>query len=153
MTYDYPTPSSREFFAVYGEPVHEFLEAAWLMADALDAITNPQTKYAFAEGVSRLTRLAGQTSATIEQQPDGSLRQRWVSGSLLSSIALMAMEDLATDRLHRCATCDRLFLSSAHQAEYCSPTCRHTAQKRRFRQKYPQYERTARKRRAEPKQE
>jgi hypothetical protein len=59
----------------------------------------------------------------------------------------MAMEDLAADRLHRCATCQRMFLSSAPRVEYCSPKCRHTMQKRRFRGKHPDYERTARSRR------
>jgi len=148
VTHDYPVPSSREFFAIYGEPVHEFVDAAWLLRNAVDAISRPVDAGAPARGINLLRQLAARTSATLEQQRDGSLRQRWVSGSLLSSLALMAMEDLAADRLHRCATCERMFLSALRQIEYCSPTCRHTMQKRRFRAKYPTYERTARKRRS-----
>ena len=159
--YAYPDPLSQEFWEMYAEPVHEFVQAARLLTNALEVIRNPQRNNPVAAwfGLSQsprsarnsalyqLSELASCTSPVLERKRDGSLHHRWVAGSLLSSLALRAMEDLAAKRLHRCGTCGHLFLSEAHQVEYCTPKCRHTMQKRRFRSKHPDYERRARHRR------
>jgi hypothetical protein len=134
-TYPYPHPVTAEFWQIYGEPVSEFVTAAWLLADAIEAITRPVDRHAPERGVLRLARLASFGVPFLTRAQDGSYRQRWRAGSLLSALALMAMEDIAQNQLHQCPRCRTFFLSSAHQAEYCSPTCRHTMQKRRYRQR------------------
>ena len=57
-----------------------------------------------------------------------------VSAGLLSSYALMFLWDrMDSRRALRCGVCDRYFVTDEQRAEYCSPRCRNTAQKRRFR--------------------
>lgn len=132
-TYAYPSPATSEFWNAYGEPIFEFVAAAWLLKDAVDAIYRPARRGAREQGAHRLTALAACSSPGLVKRPDGTFGQSWVAGSLLSSLALMAMDDIASKELHECPTCRKLFLSTAYQAEYCSPTCRFTMQKRRHR--------------------
>ena len=62
--------------------------------------------------------------------------QRWASPSFFASLAMMILQDVAGKTRPRiCRTCGRVFVSSAYQARYCSPRCRHTMNKRVFRRK------------------
>ncbi|MGE0520933.1 MAG: hypothetical protein AB7P78_18265, partial [Candidatus Binatia bacterium] len=133
VTYDYPSPGSEAFWRSYGEPVAEFVHAAWLLANGLEAITGPKHLHARALGAQRLTQLASCSCPQLSAERNDRMRQRWAGGSLLSMLALMAMEDIAQDVLGRCETCGTLFRSDAYQAQYCSERCRHTMQKRRYR--------------------
>ena len=68
--------------------------------------------------------------------PEGSLRQEWLSTSLLGSFAMMALLDLTESRrVLSCKMCGKQFVTTAHQALYCSGTCRYRFQKRRQRAK------------------
>lgn len=134
-TYDYPEPGSEAFWRVYGEPVSEFVRAAYSLTDALEAILRPNHDDAITLGSDQLTNLASRASPRLEVGPDGRRRQRWVSGSLLSTLALMAMDDLAQNTIHKCAKCGVLFTATSYQAEYCSAKCRRTLQKRRYRER------------------
>ena len=134
-TYAYPHPATQEFWNQYAEPVSEFVTAAWLLVNGLEAINQPANRRAPDRGALRLAHLASYGVPYLVREPDRSHRQRWVAGSLLSSLAFMAMEDISRNLLHQCTTCRTFFLSEAYQAEYCSPTCRHTMQKRRYRKK------------------
>ena len=111
------------------------MTAAHHLADAIDAITGNSGPDARDVGLRRLSRLASFGVPFLKPQADGSLRQQWTGGSLLSTMAVMVMEDLSKNLLHQCTTCRSFFLSGAYQAEYCSTTCRHTMQKRRYRQR------------------
>ena len=69
----------------------------------------------------------------LQQRPDGFM-QRWGSPSLFTSLVLRALQDVTSaKRPLICLTCRRLFVSSAHQARYCSVRCRHTMNKRTYR--------------------
>jgi hypothetical protein len=134
-TYAYPRPATNEFWDLYGEPVSEFVTAAWLIVNGIEAITKPANRGAPDRGAIRLAHLAAYGVPYLARERDGSRRQRWVAGSLLSALAFMAMEDISRNLLHQCSTCNTFFLSEAYQAEYCSPTCRNTMQKRRYRKR------------------
>ena len=133
ITYAYPAPTDTEFWRIYGEPVGEFVMAACFLAQCLKDITHPADRAASAAGRLHLATLAGFGAPYLDAEADGSLRQRWITGSLLASLALMATEDLSQHRLHACERCARFFFSDAYQARYCSEKCRHTMQKRRYR--------------------
>lgn len=142
-TYDYAQPFSQRFWELYAEPVEEFLNAAVLFRDALRGIgtflEDPSNVGADAErrffsGRDRLHALVARVSPYLQLRQDASLGLYWVSTSLLSTYAMMAIQDLAKQRRPRsCEACGRIFLSAAYQARYCSETCRHRAQKRRQR--------------------
>ncbi len=135
MSFDYPTPGSKKFWAAYGEPVAEFVLGAYSLMNALEAILQPKNELAVPLGTTRLTDLSVCAHPILDIGEDSARRQRWASSSLLSTLALMAMEDLTEDVVHKCATCGTLFTATSYQAEYCSATCRQTMQKRRYRQR------------------
>jgi hypothetical protein len=135
VTFPYPHPATQEFWDMYSEPVSEFVLAAWLLVNGLEAINAPANRNAPAAGALRLAHLASYGVPYLSRERDGSYRQHWIAGSLLSAMAFMAMEDIAGNLLHQCLTCRTFFLSEAYQAEYCSPKCRNTMQKRRYRKK------------------
>src|SRR5262249_17832760 len=60
-------------------------------------------------------------------------RQRWSSPSLLASYGMMALLDLAGERLKSCWECGRLFTASSYQARYCSSAHASKARKRAHR--------------------
>ena len=66
---------------------------------------------------------------------DTGYSHQWVGRSLLATLGVMAVQELSANRLRRCKVCERLFSSEAYQVEYCSPTCRHTQQKRAYRKR------------------
>jgi hypothetical protein len=145
-TYAYPHPATKEFWDLYGEPVSEFVTAAWLLVNGIEAITKPANRSSPDRGAIRLAHLAAYGVPYLARERDRSRRQRWVAGSLLSSLAYMAMEDISRNLLHQCGTCNTFFLSEAYQAEYCSSTCRNTMQKRRYRKRRLKEERNTRRR-------
>jgi hypothetical protein len=139
-TYEYPKPLTEEFWRIYAEPVEDFLEhAGWLIA-ALHRVASPPTFRSKGSehglGLETLNTLAGRVSPVLELNDDGSFRQGWGTNSLLASLATMAIFDIGgSQRVLRCETCGRHFVTPAYQAKYCSDTCRSTAQKRRSRAK------------------
>lgn len=143
-TFPYPLPMSKEFWDLYSEPVDEFLNGAMALRDAvsglahikpLDKATEDDNQQ-LGRGIRTLHALVAPVSPTLNPLSDGSFEQRWVSPSLLASYAMMVLQDLTEQRrILRCEVCGKLFTSAAYQARYCSDTCRHTAQKRRYRAK------------------
>jgi hypothetical protein len=142
-TYEYPLPLSADFWAQYGEPVEDFVLGASFVGRAFQNLTRVRAD-AEAADTRRFDRAAGMTclnalvsgirpSVTMDDQ-DGRFRQEWGCLSLLSSLAMMALQDLTEGRrLLQCEVCGRLFVTDAYQARYCSDSCRWTAQKRAYR--------------------
>ena len=92
-------------------------------------------------GMKALNALVSPASSALWPLRDGSFEQRWVSPSLLASLAMMVLQDLTEHRrILRCTTCGRIFVSAAYQAQYCSAKCRSTAQKRAYRERVRQKE-------------
>jgi hypothetical protein len=141
-TYLYPPPISAPFWDIYAESVSDFFMGVFVLQDALTYLnlsSDKSEKQAEAyrkEGFRLLNNLVSSSSMVLSSAPDGSFRQEWRAASLLGCFAMMALQDLTHQRkVIRCEKCNRLFVTEAYQARYCSDRCRHTAQKRRYRQR------------------
>ena len=146
-THQYPQPLTDEFWAAYAEPIGEFVSAAVTLANAVQGLAllrqNPPSKLTGNQSLAwqrahyDMAALVNQVSAypLIPDRQSGTIRQIWVSPSLLASFAMMAFQDLAEGKALSCAHCERIFVSDAWQATYCSDKCRNTAVKRRYRAK------------------
>lgn len=135
LTYDYPLPLSDEFWQAYSEPVDVFISTAADLHLALrnlrgrESSTETKSEYRarIRAGQSALNELAYPISACLVANEKGQFRQRWVSTSLLGSLAMMALLDVAGDgRVLTCPVCLNLFTSKSSKAKYCSRTCRNT---------------------------
>ncbi len=157
-TYSYPHPSSDEFWTIYAEPLKVFLDAAAELSRALEDISRGRGNLGQSKTRSRkaspiddfglaIGQLTGYTS-TVRLSFDPStddITQRWVAPTLFASLAMTALQDLASrERLRTCVQCGRLFASRAYQARYCSLRCRRTVNKRTYRKRVKEKTRTAR---------
>ena len=141
--YDYPAPLSSRFWTESGEFPGEFLTCAYNFKEAVTLLSSgPATQGADALTRRRVTRaeetlaaLASRTQQVLSVREDGSLERKWVSTSLLSSLATMAMNDLAEGTVRQCEArgCGRAFASSSQKAMYCSSTCIDREMKARYR--------------------
>ena len=141
-TYLYPLPLSPPFWEIYSESVTDFFMGVHVLRDALISLNkspiqfDPQHPTPLPPGFRLLNTLVSSSSMVLGTNPDGSYRQEWRAASLLGCFAMMALQDLTQQRkVMSCERCNRLFVTEAYQARYCSDRCRHTAQKRRYRQK------------------
>ena len=143
-TFPYPLPMSNDFWNLYSEPVDAFYNGAMALRDAVSGLahikpldkTTEDDEIWLGRGLRILEALIAPVSPALNPLSDGTFEQRWISPSLLASYAMMVLQDLTEQRrLRRCEVCGKLFTSAAYQARYCSDTCRHTAQKRRYRAK------------------
>jgi len=148
-TYAYPAPLSEPFWRLYAEPYGAFIDGLQRLTEALwDLEHHKPRKQAtetdrrrVAEGRDIFHALLAPASPAVVPQDDGSFRQEWVCGSLLSAFAMMALQDLTESRRVRgCDVCHRLFVSQHPNAQYCSSVCRWKLQKRRQREKKKQKE-------------
>jgi hypothetical protein len=137
-------PHDERFWRLYAEPLTDFLEAAEIIADSLLTIaTNRQAAKPDYGGVSDHTfavaRLNGCTSSIrlfAKPNTNGTVAIRWRAHTLFASLALMALQDMASDALPRlCAECGEFFVSTAWQSRYCSERCRWAINKRTQRQR------------------
>jgi hypothetical protein len=135
-TYFYPIPNSDDFWSLYAESIEDFLTGALLLHDAIEETElEPNEEYAQTLHYN-LNFLLPPVSTIIKRSEDGSLQQRWMAPSLLSCFATMAAQDLTQNRkVLACENCNKMFVTEAYQARYCSDKCRRTAQKRRYREK------------------
>ena len=138
--YEYPLPLTVPFWEQYGEPVHEFVQGAALLDSALGHLSKasePERTSDYEAAVRILDALVAGVGPTVAlDQEHGRLRQVWRCDSLISSLAMMALQDMTEGRrLLECEICGKLFVTDAYQARYCSARCRFTAQKRAYRAK------------------
>jgi len=144
-SFAYPQPHSDEFWRLYAEPLPVFTNAARALRDCVETVAQlKEMREARSRSEARIFQLAlyklnalvNDISPAIVPTANGSLAQRWGTHSLLDSYAMMAVQDLSENgRILRCRTCGTLFPTRSSQVEYCSKTCRFTAQKRRFRER------------------
>jgi hypothetical protein len=140
--YLYPPPVSPPFWEIYSESLLDFFMGVLALRDALVCLNEPKDKsdergvtYR-SRGFHLLNNLVSSSSMVLATDRDGSYRQEWRAASLLGCFAMMALQDLTQQKkVIRCEKCNRLFVTEAYQARYCSDRCRHTAQKRRYRQR------------------
>jgi hypothetical protein len=140
--YPYPLPTSDRFWGECCEPVAWLLGAASQLRAAIldlepdpDAMKSPEQYLRCVDrGLRGLHNLLWWVQPSITIDANGKYRQTWRTRSLLSSFALMALLDLTEQRrVLTCATCGRVFVSTAQTARYCSVRCRGSGQKRAYR--------------------
>lgn len=150
----YPEPLSESFWALYAEPVQEFVWAGGRIGHLLDqmySLEEVSDNPVIQAGLVARRKLYGGTTEDISQQLEtlsedcrevavreapGCWTKRRMFSSLIGALATMVQEDLdAGCRPERCKECGSAFLTSAYQAKYCSVRCRNTAQQRRYRAK------------------
>ncbi|HSP54486.1 MAG TPA: hypothetical protein VLS25_02765, partial [Dehalococcoidia bacterium] len=116
----YPMPFTDEFWLQYGEPVHEFYNAATAFRDAISGLARLAPLDSLCDEDAVLIRrslhtLEAMTSSVglgLTVRADGAAKTAWVSKSLLSSLAFMAMEDIGQGvRALHCLVCRRMFVS------------------------------------------
>ena len=143
-SYRYPEPLTQKFWALYHEPIEEFIGTAALLEGHLttlakDRETVPDFTIVSVDNYALAIHALNEYVETVRwhlQQTPGGMVQRWTSPSLFTSLVLMALQDVAGAKRPRiCLTCRRLFVSPAYQARYCSVRCRHTMNKRTYRKR------------------
>ncbi|MFP5262367.1 MAG: hypothetical protein ACLGJB_10730 [Blastocatellia bacterium] len=141
-TYLYPPPVSPPFWEIYSERLWDFFMGVLALRDALICLNESEDRSDErgithrSRGFRLLNNLVSSSSMVLATDRNGSFRQEWRAASLLGCFAMMALQDLTQQRkVIRCEKCNRLFVTEAYQARYCSDRCRHTAQKRRYRQR------------------
>lgn len=138
---EYASPASSRFWADYGEPLGLLLRYGWHLANALTAFsvwppTEPWQERNAILALQQLNDAAIGASLVGRLEENGAVRLEWSGTSLLGCFATMILEDLAGgQRAMRCPVCRGVFLSSAHQAKFCSSTCRYTYHKREQRRR------------------
>jgi hypothetical protein len=140
-TFPYPLPTTDEFWRIYSEDQSEFLRYAYRFAKAVRAVgriqpttemTDPQ-KHESVAAITDLGSLAGPTWSACDLKDDGNLIQQLVPTSLISTFANMALLDSMRGLVNVCDGCDRVFVSSAGRARFCSARCRKTVLQRGWR--------------------
>ncbi|MGO8684177.1 MAG: hypothetical protein ACLQUT_06315 [Thermoleophilia bacterium] len=138
---EYPSPTSLAFWQDYGEPLGLVLRYAWHLSNALAAFAVSPGREPFQTRnaelfLQQINDAAFGTSLAGWLADEGSVHLQWSSSSLLGCFAIMILEDLARgQRVMRCPVCGGVFLSGAHQAKFCSTTCRYTYHKREQRRR------------------
>ena len=143
-SYRYPVPLTQKFWALYHEPIEEFIDTAALLEEHLTTLAKDRETVPgftirsvdnYALAIHALNEYVETVRWHLQQTPDGMV-QRWASPSLFTSLVLMALQDVAGAKRPRiCLTCRRLFVSPAYQARYCSVRCRYTMNKRTYRKR------------------
>ena len=134
---EYPMPLTRRFWQHYREPVQEFLAAALRLGESAQVLANydPSEDLGKPEEHQRIRHLETLcASATpILENRNGEWEQRWSTGSLLGSFAVMVMEDAASNALRVCEACGLVYGSTVSSSKWCSNTCARRIQTRRAR--------------------
>jgi hypothetical protein len=125
-----PCPGSRLFWDSYGEPTDAIAAYVETYATYMDQLSQEASR----SGNYGLSYMAKNVERTFTLDPEGALKEEFLSAGLLASYALMFLWDrVAGRRALQCQNCGSYFVSDEDRAKYCSPTCRNTAQSRRYR--------------------
>jgi hypothetical protein len=141
-----PLPGTPTFWTQYAEPLKHFCRWTVRFREAVEIVSRfylsigsqePADPDPVNEALVFLEGLASCTGTPGRFQPGKRRFEReLVSPSLLASYAEMFLRDLERGRAaSRCATCERFFVSDEIRAQYCTPRCRNTMQRRRQRQR------------------
>jgi hypothetical protein len=143
MAFIPPRPGTAEFWTHYREShiqvylsTQRFMEAVDALAK-FDGEADPGAPTIADAGAAHytLSALAEIAAPAFRFSPEiGRVEEVRESPGLLATYALMFMWDrIERRRILRCQNCDCYFVSNEHRARYCTPTCRNTAQSRRYR--------------------
>jgi hypothetical protein len=126
----FPEPNSEEFWRAYGEDAVSFAGYAGALAAALSGVQAKGAK-ARAAHLAQLNDLLAPVALVLGEE-QGLLRSRFVSPSLIGTLAAMAFFDIAGGvRFAHCERCAKLFSSRRADRRFCSPRCQDAAKSRR----------------------
>jgi hypothetical protein len=139
--YPYPQPLTEDFWRLYQEPVDEFLNAAALLAEAVERLAEEQGRRADVLWLSKseanqLNALAAPVQPEIIVTNDHKLEMTWAFPSLLSALAMITIQQLTENEgqfVRLCERCRLPFVTGDDRAAYCGAKCRQTMQKRKRR--------------------
>ena len=134
-TFQYPRPESDDFWHIYAEPIHRFVSDSWAARNAImfiKAAVEGQEVDRVPGGQALGALLSGVSPALGTMRSTRDVMMFWRAPSLMAALVMMAVQDLVMGkkRLYQCANCGRPAVSAKTSAQYCSPRCRQTAQKR-----------------------
>lgn len=148
-TFRYPEPLTEKFWAMYAEPLADFLSCMHALRELHQATMLFQARSA---AERRLGNLQAALAGGSHLMPEGlvagvglalnwdrsrrSVHLKWVASSLLASLTVMMLQDVAYGRALQCPGCGRAFVSGAYQARFCSERCRWVVQKREYRESH-----------------
>jgi hypothetical protein len=147
-----PLPGTPSFWSRYAEPLKAFCRWTVRFREAVDLVSRfsnsmgPQDRDTGADSIDAdsvneaLVFLEGLASSIGRPGrfllAKRRIQRELVSPSLLASFSEMFLRDLEKGRsAFRCAMCDQYFVSDEIRAQYCTPRCRNTMQRRRQRQR------------------
>ena len=145
-SFEYPRPTSDDFWSMYGEPWDRFVRALAIFRDAFETYReHPETTLRSPQALAHpysvhrenmLSELAGPIGLGLDRTKDGQ-RLQWRAPSLLSLLAIQALFALDDPEVavRSCSICGVNFPTSKKNQEYCSVRCRHTGQKRQQRRR------------------
>ncbi len=141
----YPLPLSKEFWAIYQEPLWAWMRAALMFADSVELVSQfavnhfvgttwPEERLGTVNMALWVLNSLAASESNFYKFGGSALRPQLACGSLLSAMARMFFEDVLDGRrARRCATCKKIFVSNERRSTYCSVKCRNTASMRRYR--------------------
>ncbi len=131
----FPMPLSDRFWHESGEQFADWVSTAAMFSRSVRVLINmdEERPELIDTSIKTLNVLSSNARQALGILKTGEVGLRWVCTSLLSSLAMMAVQDLARRAVRRCAECGKAFASEAYQATYCSSRCRNTATKRSYR--------------------
>ena len=143
-TYQYPPPSSEEFWPLYAEPLDDWV--FWLHVFCAWALRLKRVKQKVQIGPSSvfmnesamfIQELSHATSAAapfLQPNESGDYDPLWTWPSLLTAVALMIREDLLGKDSAFCENklCGRYYVKATARQKYCSFTCKNRTGSRRI---------------------
>lgn len=139
-TFPYPLPLTMDFWALYGEPVADMLAAAAALRAVFDEFSSGvdlksvlrERPEQVAVAVQGLQHVIAPACPMPVISADGFVQERLSTPSLLCSLGLMMLQDLASfRRLFRCQVCGRPAVAGSNKTRNCSERCRDLGKKRR----------------------
>ncbi len=117
--YRYPCPLTDDFWALYAEHIYDFVDVATAFRNAVLTLGQwegkPGYEQSVIQAIDTLNALVTGVMTVGAPMQDGTIEQQMVCPSLLSSFAMMALQDLtARHHILRCLTCSRLFITRAY---------------------------------------
>jgi hypothetical protein len=135
-----PRPGSEDFWTHYRESLVQVYLSTKRFVDAVDVLAKFDSEAETIVNVAgsahyTLSALAEVAAPAFRFSPEHCrVEEVRESPGLLATYALMFMWDrIEQRRILRCQNCDGYFVSNEYRARYCTPTCRNTAQSRRYR--------------------
>lgn len=129
----YVPPLSPPFWMAYREPVVDFVLEAANLLKIFQALFDPFSEAEqVVEATKNLNAFLVSSKPLIAINEEGDMSCRWVTPSLLDAYAVMIALDTLVEprRVILCGNCGTLFIPGDKRANFCSPKCQNTGNKK-----------------------